>query len=145
VRQQQSMLRLMPRDNHAEPLQHQSYHLPLSPQILDHYFGNVCELDLVFGFHKVYCILDEFIIGGEIQETSKKVGKANKSPHGRDNPCAVQDGQPSSPAGVVRKGVSKKSLHMPRVRCCRSSWSGSRSWIRWKRSQVNMLERAGAF
>jgi hypothetical protein len=42
-------------------------------QILDHYFGNVCELDLVFGFHKVYCILDEFIIGGEIQETSKKV------------------------------------------------------------------------
>ncbi|KAK2079656.1 hypothetical protein QBZ16_002051 [Prototheca wickerhamii] len=41
--------------------------------ILDHYFGNVCELDLVFGFHKVYCILDEFIIGGEIQETSKKV------------------------------------------------------------------------
>lgn len=48
---------------------------PISPhpQILDHYFGNVCELDLVFGFHKVYCILDEFIIGGEIQETSKKV------------------------------------------------------------------------
>jgi AP-2 complex subunit sigma-1 len=45
-------------------------------QILDHYFGNVCELDLVFGFHKVYCILDEFIIGGEIQETSKKVGSA---------------------------------------------------------------------
>ena len=42
-------------------------------QILDHYFGNVCELDLVFGFHKVYCILDDFIIGGEFQETSKKV------------------------------------------------------------------------
>ncbi|GAB4817401.1 hypothetical protein N2152v2_004447 [Parachlorella kessleri] len=42
-------------------------------EILDEYFGNVCELDLVFGFHKVYCILDEFIIGGEIQETSKKV------------------------------------------------------------------------
>lgn len=43
-------------------------------QILDHYFGNVCELDLVFGFHKVYCLLDEFVIGGEIQETSKKAG-----------------------------------------------------------------------
>ena len=42
-------------------------------EILDHYFSNVCELDLVFGFHKVYCILDEFIIGGEVQETSKKV------------------------------------------------------------------------
>jgi len=48
-------------------------HGNLSLQILDHYFGNVCELDLVFGFHKVYCILDEFIIGGEVQETSKKV------------------------------------------------------------------------
>ncbi|KAI8109905.1 hypothetical protein M9434_001184 [Picochlorum sp. BPE23] len=42
-------------------------------EILDHYFGNVCELDLVFGFHRAYCILDEFIIGGEVQETSKKV------------------------------------------------------------------------
>ena len=42
-------------------------------QILDHYFGNVCELDLVFGFNKAYCILDEFVIGGEVQETSKKV------------------------------------------------------------------------
>lgn len=27
--------------------------LCLSAQILDEYFGNVCELDLVFGFHKV--------------------------------------------------------------------------------------------
>ena len=42
-------------------------------EILDQYFQNVCELDLVFNFHKVYLILDEFIIGGEFQETSKKV------------------------------------------------------------------------
>lgn len=42
-------------------------------EILDHYFSNVCELDLVFNFHKVYLILDEFILGGEIQESSKKV------------------------------------------------------------------------
>ncbi|KXZ56323.1 hypothetical protein GPECTOR_1g285 [Gonium pectorale] len=42
-------------------------------EILDHYFSNVCELDLVFNFHKVYLILDEFICGGEIQETAKKV------------------------------------------------------------------------
>ncbi len=27
----------------------------------------------MFGFHRAYCILDEFIIGGEVQETSKKV------------------------------------------------------------------------
>lgn len=41
--------------------------------MLDHYFQNVCELDLVFNFHKVYLILDEFILAGEVQETSKRV------------------------------------------------------------------------
>ncbi|KAL2249960.1 UNVERIFIED_CONTAM: AP-2 complex subunit sigma [Sesamum indicum] len=41
-------------------------------EILDHFFSNVCELDLVFNFHKVYLILDEFILAGELQETSKK-------------------------------------------------------------------------
>ena len=77
-------------------------------EILDHYFSNVCELDLVFNFHKVaadmpftvaycsimtscmsiapvdnyiicvqvYLLLDEFIMGGELQETSKKVRHA---------------------------------------------------------------------
>jgi AP-1 complex subunit sigma 1/2 len=29
-------------------------------------------LDLIFNFHKAYFILDELIIAGEIQETSKK-------------------------------------------------------------------------
>lgn len=73
--------------------------------MLDRYFGNVCELDLVFNFHKAYTvrqsyrerersglsiaeltpptppysfptfsqILDEFIIAGELQETSQVV------------------------------------------------------------------------
>ena len=41
-------------------------------EVLDHYFSNVCELDLVFNFHKVYQVMDEFILAGEIQETSKK-------------------------------------------------------------------------
>ena len=40
-------------------------------EVLDQYFGSVCELDLVFNFHKVYQILDEMVIGGEIMETSK--------------------------------------------------------------------------
>lgn len=40
-------------------------------QVLDQYFGNVCELDLVFNFHKVFVILDEYILAGEIMETSK--------------------------------------------------------------------------
>ena len=41
-------------------------------EILDHFFANVCELDLDFNFQKVYVILDEFILAGEVQETSKK-------------------------------------------------------------------------
>jgi len=32
----------------------------------------VCELDIIFNFEKAYFILDELLIGGEIQETSKK-------------------------------------------------------------------------
>lgn len=40
---------------------------------LDKYFGNVCELDLIFNFHKAYFILDELVLGGEMQEPSKKV------------------------------------------------------------------------
>ncbi|KAF9607969.1 hypothetical protein IFM89_003889 [Coptis chinensis] len=48
--------------------------LALFVEILDHFFSNYfCELDLVFNFHKVYLILDEFILAGELQETSKKV------------------------------------------------------------------------
>lgn len=42
-------------------------------EVLDTYFSHVCELDLVWHFAKVYMILDEFILAGEIQETSKRV------------------------------------------------------------------------
>ena len=41
-------------------------------EVLDRYFGNVCELDLIFNFHKAYAILDELLIGGYIHESSKK-------------------------------------------------------------------------
>lgn len=62
-------------------------------ELLDQFFGNVCELDLVFNFNKVsanaafpshvwaahplelvqvYMILDEFFLAGEVQETSKQ-------------------------------------------------------------------------
>ncbi|XP_034051911.1 AP-1 complex subunit sigma-3b isoform X1 [Gymnodraco acuticeps] len=42
-------------------------------ELLDKYFGNVCELDIIFNFEKAYFILDEFLMGGEIQETSKQM------------------------------------------------------------------------
>jgi Clathrin adaptor complex, small subunit len=35
-------------------------------------FSQVCELDIIFNFEKAYFILDELLLGGEIQETSKK-------------------------------------------------------------------------
>jgi len=41
-------------------------------ELLDKYFGSVCELDIIFNFEKAYFVLDELLIGGEIQETSKK-------------------------------------------------------------------------
>uniref|UniRef100_A0A7R9WUD7 AP complex subunit sigma n=1 Tax=Craspedostauros australis TaxID=1486917 RepID=A0A7R9WUD7_9STRA len=41
-------------------------------ELLDAYFSNVCELDIVFHFNKVYGMLDEFMMAGEIQETSKR-------------------------------------------------------------------------
>ena len=41
-------------------------------ELLDQYFSNVCELDIVFNFNKVYSILDEFILAGEVQESSKR-------------------------------------------------------------------------
>lgn len=34
--------------------------------------SQVCELDIIFNFEKAYFILDEFLLGGEPQETSKK-------------------------------------------------------------------------
>ncbi len=40
----------------------------------------VCELDVIFNFEKAYFMLDELLIGGEMQETSKKnVLKVNTS------------------------------------------------------------------
>lgn len=40
-------------------------------EILDTYFDNVCELDLVFNFTKLYVVLDEIYMGGELLEISK--------------------------------------------------------------------------
>ncbi|KAI8873982.1 Adaptor protein complex sigma subunit [Ramicandelaber brevisporus] len=41
-------------------------------EILDRHFSNVCELDIIFHFHKAYYILDELLLAGEVQETSLK-------------------------------------------------------------------------
>ncbi|KAF8276113.1 clathrin assembly protein AP19-like protein [Trypanosoma cruzi] len=41
-------------------------------EVLDRYFGNVCELDLIFNFHRAYFVLDEVILGGELEDSSKR-------------------------------------------------------------------------
>ncbi|KAG6831265.1 hypothetical protein H0H92_011775 [Tricholoma furcatifolium] len=41
-------------------------------EILDSYFGNVCELDLIYNFDRAYAILDELVVAGEMQESNKK-------------------------------------------------------------------------
>ena len=41
-------------------------------EVLDMYFGTVCELDIIFNFERAYFVLDEFILAGEILETSKE-------------------------------------------------------------------------
>ncbi|GMI64556.1 hypothetical protein like AT4G35410 [Hibiscus trionum] len=56
-------------DNELEILEISHYYV----EILDRYFGSVCELDLIYNFHKAYFILDELLLAGELQESSKKI------------------------------------------------------------------------
>eukprot|EP00963_Diacronema_lutheri_P003969 scaffold308_cov327-Pavlova_lutheri.AAC.2 len=39
---------------------------------LDSYFGNVCELDLIYNFQQAYFMLDELIVAGELQEVVRR-------------------------------------------------------------------------
>ncbi|OVF04856.1 putative AP-1 complex subunit [Clavispora lusitaniae] len=39
---------------------------------MDKLYGNVCELDIIFGFSKAYNILDELLLDGYMMESSKK-------------------------------------------------------------------------
>lgn len=61
--------------------------IQLFVEVLDHYFGEVKELDLIFNFNMVYAILDEMIVGGEIMETSKQkiLGSSSLTSHDRRN------------------------------------------------------------
>lgn len=45
--------------------------LHLFVESLDGYFGNVCELDLIFNFTRSYWMLNQIFISGELQECSK--------------------------------------------------------------------------
>ena len=40
-------------------------------EVLDKYFENVCELDIMFNIEKAHFIIDEMVMGGYIVETNK--------------------------------------------------------------------------
>ncbi|CXH96462.1 AP-2 complex subunit sigma, putative [Plasmodium berghei] len=42
-------------------------------QMLDAFFTNVCELDLLFNFHLLYYFFDNIILGGYIYEVNKNI------------------------------------------------------------------------
>lgn len=41
-------------------------------ECMDRHFGNVCELDIIFGFDQAYLILDELLIAGEMVDSAKR-------------------------------------------------------------------------
>lgn len=71
-------------------------------EVLDRYFGNVCELDIIFNFHKAYHILDEMFIGGEMQETNKK--EVMKVTQAQDDMCRAEE--EGNPLGVPLAGAT---------------------------------------
>lgn len=40
-------------------------------ETLDNFWGNVREVDIIFGFHYAYMLLDEIILAGEFVESSR--------------------------------------------------------------------------
>lgn len=48
-------------------------HAILQLRMFNNTSSQVCELDIIFNFEKAYFILDEFLMGGEVQETSKQI------------------------------------------------------------------------
>ena len=58
-----------PQDNELAMLE--AIHLFV--ESMNEYFGNICELHLIFEFHRVHLICDEIFLAGEVQETGKEV------------------------------------------------------------------------
>ena len=107
--------------NDNELLYFESIHLFV--ELLDQFFGNVCELDLVFNFNKVYMILDEFFLAGEVQETSKQGNRA--APHRSRHSKPARAARPLS-----RRGLTRMCLHTAPGSAQRS-YTGCKSSTSW--------------
>ena len=83
-------------------------------ETLDRYFGNVCELDIIFNFHRACYLLDELILGGYHMESSKRqilraVETQDDMMEG-DDPNAGASGQSMSERAKSMAGAAKKTL-----------------------------------
>eukprot|EP00798_Chlamydomonas_sp_ICE-L_P028897 gene28897-32090_t len=91
-------------------------------EVLDRYFGNVCELDLIFNFHKAYYILDEVLIAGELQEPSKR--NISRAIEAQD--VLVENMK----LGILEEGMSMLQRELQRNRSTRESGSDTTAPVR---------------
>jgi hypothetical protein len=79
---------------------------------MDKYYGNVCELDIIFSFTKAYYILDELLLAGELQESSKK--NVLRCISQQDALEDMEVGAPFSPAADIpaRRRDVPSSIHV---------------------------------
>ncbi|PXF44784.1 AP-1 complex subunit sigma-1 [Gracilariopsis chorda] len=79
-------------------------------EVLDSYFGNVCELDLIFHFTRAYWILDEMFSGGELLECDKSAVLA--AVYSKDAAAEpVPEFAPKTPSGAHVASASHSSRH----------------------------------
>jgi Clathrin adaptor complex small chain len=78
---------------------------------MDKYYGNVCELDIIFNFQKAYFILDELLLAGEMQESSKK--NVLRCISQEDSLEDMEVSREKSPCRLVSKSIS--NIVVPRI------------------------------
>lgn len=76
-------------------------------ELFDRYFGNVCELDLIFNFHKVHMMVDEVILRGFVAESSKK--NVLRLMAAQD--VIIEDSHHSNSPGLLSSDFSRRPVH----------------------------------
>ena len=89
-------------------------------ELMDQYFSNVCELDIIFNFHKAYYIVDELFIGGHLQETSKAevlrvCGAMDDMMEETNSDEIPQSGRPNSPPPLPWRPPLLLRSHAPQT------------------------------
>eukprot|EP00483_Globobulimina_turgida_P008728 UN08746 len=80
-------------------------------EVLDSYFGNVCELDLIFNFDKAHYMLNELILGGSVQETSKReIIRCIKQQDDLEKKIKEERGTKKKGLGRIKKSKKNKKI-----------------------------------